>query len=203
MLQAERTFIAIKSESIQRGLIGDFVTRFERRGMKLVACKMVVPTRELMESHYKKTDEWFLKVGTNKTKYLQEHGVNVAESPIDIGKGVQQALVNSFIGKPVLAMIWEGANAVALGRKTVGSTDPMSADIGSIRGDFTIESQGLAESSDRAIRTLIHASGSVDEGKDEIAMWFTPAEIIDYPLVLEEVLYGDNWGHCANYQDKV
>jgi len=202
-MKHEQTFIAIKSESIQRALIGEFIARFERRGLKLVACKMVVPTRTLMEKHYSKTDEWLQKVGTNKIKALEGQGIAVTEDPITVGRGVQKSLIDSFVGKPILAMVWQGANAVALGRKTVGATNPMEADIGSIRGDFTIESRELAELSDRNLRTLIHASGAASEAQLEIALWFTPAEIIDYPLVLEEVLYGDNWGLCQDFQDKV
>lgn len=203
MLQAERTFIAIKSESIQRGLIGDFITRFERRGMKLISCKMVVPTKELMEKHYYKDEAWLIKNGTRALESSKATGQNVAISPIEAGRKIQQSLVSSFIGKPVLAMVWTGVDAVALGRKTVGVTDPRASDIGSIRGDYMIDSYDLANISDRPTRTLIHASGAVEEAEAEIAIWFTASEIINYPLVLEEVLYGDNWGHCANYQDKV
>jgi len=203
MLQKEQTFIAIKSESIQRALVGEIISKFERRGLKLVACKMVVPSKELMEKHYHKDDAWFKKVGENRIKFLTEQGIVTNDDAIDLGKQVQQALINSFVGRPVMAMVWEGANAVALGRKTVGGTDPMTADIGSIRGDYTIESSSLSDLNGRAIRNLVHASGKVEEAKEEIALWFTPAEIIDYPLVLEEVLYGDNWGRCSSYSGKV
>ena len=203
MLQKEQTFIAIKSESIQRSLVGEIISKFERRGLKLVSCKMVVPSKELMEKHYNKDDAWFKKVGEKRIKFLAENGIVTNDDAIDVGTQVQQALVNSFVSRPVMAMVWEGANAVALGRKTVGSTDPMSADIGSIRGDYTIESSSLSDVTGRAIRNLIHASGNVKEAKEEIALWFKSDEIIDYPLVLEEVLYGDNWGRCTSFEGQV
>ena len=89
-------------------------------------------------------------------------------------------------------MIWEGAHAVEIVRKLVGGTEPRSTDVGSIRGDYVMDSYIMADSDDRAIRNLVHASGSVEEANKEIALWFRPEEVINYRLVQEEILYDVN-----------
>ena len=203
MNHSEQTFIAVKSESIQRGLISEFISRFERRGLKLVACKMVVPNKDLLEKHYFKTDEWMTRQGNLYIEALKGQGKETSETALELGRKLQQGLVQSFLNKPVLAMIWEGVNAVALGRKTVGATDVMKADIGSIRGDYMLDSLELAHDIVRPMRTLVHASGTVDEAKDEIKIWFATKEVVSYPLFFEEILYHNNWGQCLNLEGKV
>lgn len=190
----EQTFIAIKSESIQRGLIGDFISRFEKRGLKLVACKMIVPDRKLMGQHYPDNEKWYQEIGEKKIKALSEKGIQVTEIPQAMGSKIRESLIEQFAGRPLVAMVWQGAHAVALGRKTVGSTNPLTADIGSIRGDYTVDSYDLSDSLDLPVRTLVHASSDIDEAQREIKLWFADNEIIDYPMLLEEILYGKNWG---------
>lgn len=193
-LKNEKTFIAIKSESIQRSLIGEFITRFERRGLKLIACKMIVPSKEIMGQHYADDEKWYKETGEKKIKSLIEKGIETKETPKEIGVKVREALIDQFEERPLLAMVWQGAHAVALGRKTVGSTNCLTADVGSIRGDFTIDSYDLSDTLDLPVRTLVHASSNVQEAEREIKLWFNTNEIINYPLILEEVLYGKNWG---------
>ena len=193
-LKNEKTFIAIKSESIQRSLIGEFITRFERRGLKLIACKMIVPNKKIMGQHYADDEKWYQETGEKKIKSLIEKGIETKETPKEIGIKVRQALIHQFEGRPLLAMVWQRAHAVALGRKTVGITNCLAADVGSIRGDFTIDSYDLSDTLDLPVRTLVHASSDVEEAEREIKLWFNENEIINYPLILEEVLYGKNWG---------
>ena len=99
-----------------------------------------------------------------------------------------------FTDRPVIMMIWEGTHAIALCRKTAGSTNPLAADIGSIRGDYSMESYELADDIDRAAHTLVHASDSVENAEKEIKLWFKPEEILDYDLVTETVFYEMGWG---------
>ena len=202
-LRKERTFVAVKSESIQRNLIGEFISRFERRGLKLIACKMIVPTRDIVGQHYIDSEEWLVSVGEKKIKSMTEKGQKVSESPREIGVRVREALIEQFEGRPLVAMVWQGAHAVALGRKTAGGTNCLTADIGSIRGDFSVDSYELSDALDMPVRTLVHASSDPVEAEREIAIWFRPEEIIDYPMVLDEVLYGKNWGKCVTLQEKV
>lgn len=93
---------------------------------------------------------------------------------------------------PVIAMIWEGVHAVKIVRKLVGGTEPFTSDVGTIRGDYVIDSYQLSDQDGRSVRNLVHASGSVEEVENEIKHWFKPEEIIDYRLVQEQILYDVN-----------
>ena len=89
-------------------------------------------------------------------------------------------------------MIWQGVHAVKLTRKLVGGTEPFTSDVGTIRGDFVLDSYQLSDTDNRAIRNLIHASGSIEDAEKEIKLWFKPEEIIKYKLVSEKILYDVN-----------
>ncbi len=93
---------------------------------------------------------------------------------------------------PVVAMVWEGAHAVPIVRKMTGGTEPLSSDVGTIRGDFVLDSYQIADTYDRAIRNLVHASGSVEEALGEIKLWFKPEEILNYRLIQDAILYDVN-----------
>lgn len=190
----ERTFIAIKSESIQRHLIGEIISRFERRCLKLVACKMVVPTEGQIAAQYPDEDWWYKKCGERTLKSRRKRGIEDNRDPAAVGRWVREMLLKDNVGKPLLAMVWEGANAVALGVKTVGHTNPLEADVGTIRGDFTVESYELADEMQHPVRTLVHASKSVEEAEKEINLYFEEEELVEYPLIIEDVLYGAGWG---------
>ena len=190
----ERTLIAIKPEAIQRQLIGEFTTKFEKRGLKLIACKMLAPNKELIEKHYPDDENWYLATGTKTLKNYQERGVKVTIGPIEIAKIVHQRLIDHFLNRPMILMIWEGPHAIALGRKTAGATNPLIADIGSIRGDYSLESYELADDIERAAHTLVHASENSSEAEREIKIWFKDNEIYDYDLITETVFYSKEWG---------
>ena len=185
----ERTLVVIKPDGIQRTLIGEIIGRFEKIGFKLVAMKMLVPTEEFVEQHYTLDPEWRRVTGEKRVKAAKEKGeVLPTEDPYEITAIILQKLKKYLASGPVVAMIWEGAHAVEIVRKLVGGTEPRSTDVGSIRGDSYI----MADSDDRAIRNLVHASGSVEEANKEIALWFRPEEVINYRLVQEEILYDVN-----------
>ncbi len=193
-MKKERTFIAIKSEAIQRHLVGEFITRFERRGMKLIAMKMMVPGREIIGEHYPAKDSWLIPTGEKTIAGMKKRGIEPTETAREIAMGIRDRLMKNFEDRPLIAMIWEGAHAVENGRKTVGATNPLEAVPGSIRGDYTVDSYKLADGDDRAVRTLVHASGTVEEAEEEIALWFDKDEIIDYDMVTGQILYDDDWG---------
>ena len=190
----ERTFIIIKAESIQRHLIGEFMAKFERRGLKLVACKLVAPNSELIGRHYADDENWYVTSGTKTRANYEAKGEKNLLTPIEYGKRTRDLLMESLRDRPLLAMIWEGSHAVALGRKTAGATNPLVADIGSIRGDYSTDSYEMSDETGRAIQSLVHASGSVEEAEKEIAIWFRPEEILDYEMVTETVFYSMDWG---------
>jgi nucleoside-diphosphate kinase len=159
----ERTFVAIKPDGVQRALIGEIVSRFEKVGLKLVALKLLTVDESHVRVHYEKLD-----------------------------KEIQDVLVGYMTAGPVVAMVWEGAHAVALVRKLVGTTEPLTSDVGTIRGDYTLDSYAMSRSEGRAVRNLIHASGNAEEAAFEINHWFKPEEIMNYKLVQEAILYDVN-----------
>jgi len=195
-MQHERTFIAVKSDAIQRHLAGEIIKRFENRGLKLVAIKMLVPTEEQLSKQYPDTKEWKESVGNKTIASKKVKGEDETRSAIEIGEWVRNMILKDVVGKPLIGMVWEGPHAVALGRKTAGATNPLDADVGTIRGDYTVESYALADLLGHPIRNLLHASGDVEEAKEDIATYFDANEIIDYRLIVETVLYEDGWGWC-------
>lgn len=193
-MRRERTLIAIKPESIQRHLIGEFISKFEKRGLKLIAAKLIVPTKEQIETHYPDDESWYIPTGTKAYEGYKARGIDPKMTPIELAKKVRRQLVDHFTDRPIFFLIWEGPHAVALGRKTAGATNPLSADIGSIRGDYSFESYELADNTERAIHTLIHASGTPEEAEKEIKIWFKTEEILDYDMATESVFYTNDWG---------
>jgi nucleoside-diphosphate kinase len=189
----EKTLVIIKPDGIQRSLIGEVIKRYERTGLKLIAMKMVIATRTQVEKHYTVDPEWLFKCGNKAIISYKEKGITPpSENPIDIGKSILEKLKNYMTSGPVIAMVWTGMNAIGVVRKITGSTEPLSSDVGSIRGDLTIDSYQIADTSDRSVRNLIHASTSVTEAEAEIDIWFDKKELINYRLFNEVVLYDTN-----------
>jgi nucleoside-diphosphate kinase len=138
----ERTLVLVKPDGVQRGLIGEVIARLERRGLKLIAAKFMWVKPELAETHY----------------------------AVHKGKPFYEGLIQYITAAPVMAMAWEGPNAVAAVRQTMGSTRPVDAAPGTIRHDLAIE----------VTRNLTHASDSVENGEQEVALWFKPEELVDW-----------------------
>lgn len=188
----EKSFVIIKPDGVQRGLIGEVIRRFERAGLKLVGLKMVVPTAEQCWTHYNKTDEWFTKKGENTVRGRQEAGLPIEKPAIEYGRDIVAALVKFMTSGPVIAMVWSGNQAVAVVTKLVGGTEPATSDIGTIRGDLTLDSYDLATFDSRAVRNLIHCSDKPSEAEREISIWFKPEELLKYRLINQEILYDVN-----------
>ena len=193
-LKPERTLIAIKPEAIQRHLIGEIIKKFESRGLKMIACKLVAPTEEQVGKHYADDEVWYLSSGTKTYENYKSKGIDPGVTPVELGKRTRAMLLDHLTDRPILWMIWEGPHAVALGRKTAGATNPLVADIGSIRGDYSTDSYEASDTLGRAIQSLVHASGSVEEAEAEIKIWFKPEEILNYDLIDEDVFYTTGWG---------
>lgn len=186
----ERTLVIIKPDGIQRSLIGEIVMRYERLGLKLVGLKMVVPTEEQIEGHYTLDPNWRRVTGEKTIKSYQDRGLTPpSEDPLEITAVILKNLRKYMTAGPVIAMVWEGAHAVELVRKITGGTEPRGAQVGTIRGDFVVDSYVMSDTDDRAVRNLIHASGSVAEADMEIPHWFKKNELIDYKVSREDILY--------------
>jgi nucleoside-diphosphate kinase len=190
--KAERSFVIVKPDGIQRSLVGEILSRFERTGLKLVALKLTVLDKERIWKHYDKDDEWFLRKGTKIAADRQAAGLSAEKEPIEYGKDIIRALEKYMTAGPVVIMVWEGNNAVDIVTKLVGETAPRTADVGTIRGDLTIDSYELASIDNRAVRNLIHCSDTPENAEKEIALWLSPEEVLQYSLLNEAILYDVN-----------
>ena len=194
-MNKEKTLVLIKPDGVQRTLIGEIIKRYERSGLKLIGLKMIVPSKEMAKKHYYGVggDEWLEGVGANTRKAYEKKGQKPPyDTNMEIGQAVLEACAKYLSSGPVIAIIWQGNGAVGLVRKITGGTEPLTSDVGTIRGDFTLDSYSLADTDKRSIRNLVHASGSVEEAEKEIKIWFSDKEVLDYRLIAEEILYDVN-----------
>lgn len=160
----QRTLVLFKPDTVQRGLVGEILTRFERVGLKIVATKMIAPDKAHYHKHYEEIGQMITRRG---------------EQAFDV-------TLKMMTEGPVIAMVFEGVEAVALVRKLVGTTEPKSAQPGTIRGDYSHMSFGYADSEGKGIPNLIHASGDTDEAEKEIAHWFSDNELYEYKTTHEK-----------------
>ncbi len=190
----ERSLVLIKPDGVQRGLVGEIISRFEKKGLKITAMKMIWPTREMAKKHYDQPKDAMLLLGNRTLASYAEKGLKHKFSdPMDIARDIQTRLFEYLVVGPVIAMVIEGAHAIAHVRKIRGATNPLGADIGTITGDYTIDSYFVADADERAIRNLVHASGSVEEAETEIEIWFKKEEIVDYDMAIDKILYSMEW----------
>lgn len=190
----EQTLVIIKPDGVQRGLVGDILGRFERAGLKIVAMKMVWPEKELVGKHYTGDEKYNTEVGEKALKNAKDHGETIDGTPLEIGLRIREMNIRYLSTGPVLAMVLEGNTAIQSVRNIIGGTNPLTADIGTIRGDFTIDDFAQADAETRAVRNLMHASSEPDEAKREVALWFTKDEISEYQTVMDKVLHDPSWG---------
>lgn len=160
----QKTLVLFKPDTVQRALVGEILNRFERVGLKIVATKMIAPDKEHYYYHYENIGQMVTRRG--------EQAFNVT--------------LEMMMDGPVIAMVFEGVEAVALVRKLVGGTEPKSAAPGTIRGDYSHMSFGYADTAEKGIPNLIHASGDPEEAEKEIAHWFKEEEIYSYETLHEK-----------------
>lgn len=196
-MKTQRTLIICKHDAVARGLMGEIIKRFERVGLKLIAMELIAATEDMGQAHYPNSKEWLEKVGQRTLAEYKDKGIDPIERlgtdvPEEIGKLVKQWNVDYLTAGPVLAMVWEGPEAVKIGRKLVGSTVPLLAEPGTIRGDFSWDNADLANALQRPFYNLVHASGEPEEAEFEIELWFSEGEVIDYKVNYHDAmgLYG-------------
>ncbi|MEK7642759.1 MAG: nucleoside-diphosphate kinase [Patescibacteria group bacterium] len=189
----ERTLVVVKPDGVQRSLVGEIIKRYERVGLKMVGIKMFVPDPDFVEQHYSLDPNWRRETGEKRIKAALERGEQLPSTdPLEITRVVLDKLRNYMSSGPVIAMVWQGAHAVDIVRKITGSTEPRTSDVGTIRGDFVLDSYSMSDPDQRSIRNLIHASSSILEAEKEINHWFSLKELINYRLVQEQILYDVN-----------
>ncbi len=177
-LKEERTLVIIKPDGIQRTLTGEIIKRFERTGLKLVGMKMMTATPKLIEKHYLLDPNWKLITGQKTIDSYKKKGKKPpSEDPLKIAEMVLKNLKHYMSSEPLIIMAWEGPHAISIIRKVVGGTEPLTSDVGTIRGDFSVDSYEMADTNGRSVRNLIHASGNASDAVKEIDLWFEKEEL--------------------------
>lgn len=185
----EKSLVLIKPDAVQRGLIGDIISRFEKCGLKLIGMKMVYADKSMAGEHYAEDEEWLKSVGAKTKASYAKKGIDLPETEMEIGQKIRNQLMDFISMSPVVALCVEGHNAVKHIRKLVGATSPGDADPGTIRGDFSFDTYQLADESKRPIQNLIHASGEVHEAEREIKIWFKEEELYAWQRIDEPLMY--------------
>lgn len=190
----EKTVLLIKPDGVKRGLIGEVIKRIEARGLKIIALKLITASREHAHSHYPNTEEWLRGMGEKTLDNYRQYGkdplkeIGTADS-LEIGKMVAQWNIDFLTSGPMVAMVIQGIHAIDMARKIVGKTVPAAAEMGTVRGDFSVDSPTLANIGKRAIHNIVHASGTPSEASHELEHWFLNEEIHEYKRAEEDIMF--------------
>lgn len=160
----EQTLIIFKPDSLQRGIVGEILSRFERVGLKIVGMKMIFPTKDQYYVHYE----------------------NIGKVISRRGEQTFNRVLETMMGGPVIAAVLEGVEAIEVVRKMVGTTEPKSSPVGTIRGDYCHISYGRADAEHKGTPNVIHASADANDAEQEIQHWFSDSELYDYQAVHEK-----------------
>ncbi len=193
-IKQEKTLVLIKPDGVKRGLIGEVVKRIERRGLKIIALKMVWAGKEHIHKHLPNSEEWIERLGNKTLKTFAEYNIDPVSTqdtsdPKVIGKMVKSSLIEYLISGPVVAMVVQGIHAIDMIRKLAGHTLPVFAEMGTIRGDYSVDSPSVANMERRAIHNIMHASETPEEATNEISLWFSKDEIHEYKRAEEDIMF--------------
>ncbi len=185
-MENERALILFKPDAVQRGIVGEILSRFERVGLKIIALKMLDAREEQLAKHYYKDEAWLVKKGEGIKKnkgYPEDYDAKKA------GQEIVEGLMKDMKLCPIIAMVLEGHNAVGTVRRLAGSTNINEAAPGTIRGDYSHDTFDLANISNRPGITIIHATDDPAESEKEVNIWFNPDEIHSYERLDEKIHY--------------
>lgn len=190
----ERTLLLLKPDGVKRGLVGEALRRVEQRGLKIIALKMVQPDAKFITGFLPSTESWRIGMGEKTLdtyrKYnkdpLKELGTADA---LKIGGMIFEWLIDFWTSGPVVAVVVSGIHAIDMVRKIIGHTLPAQADMGTMRGDYSVDSPVLANMDKRAIHNIVHASGDPAEAAHEVNYWFTEKEIHAYKRAEEDIMF--------------
>lgn len=188
----ERTLLIIKPDAVKRGLIGTIIETFEKPGLKLMAAKMVRPDAQVIKNHYPGTPEWITEMGNKTLASFKQAGTDVkkmmgTDNPLKLGTFVYDRLIKYWQEGPIVAMVFEGPNAVAVARKLRGHTIPALAEPGTLHATYSYDSSILSSALDRVVKTFVHASGSVEEASREINYWFKDVKFEGYKREIDSL----------------
>ena len=180
---AERTIVVFKPDSVERGLVGEVLSRFERAGLRIVGSQTLNVTEEVVLHHYPDRTDFLRSMGMKTLENYAEGGLDPikelgTDDPVKIGRQIRQWNMEFLSRGAVIAFVLEGNHAVANVRRLVGKTIPSTAESGTIRGDYSVDSSILANREKRAVQNLVHASGTIEEANEEIKLWFKENELV-------------------------
>ena len=189
----EKTFLMVKPDGVTRGLAGEIIRRIEQRGLKIIALKMFKATADQIDGHYPKGEAWIKRLGEKTLATYEKYGYDAitelgTEDSLEIGQMVRGWLIDFMTQAPLVKMVVQGVHAVDMVRKLAGNTMPALAEMGTIRGDFSIDSAAAANKDKRAVRNIVHASETPEEANHEIDYWFGPEDIFEYQRSDEVVM---------------
>lgn len=192
-LRRERSLVIIKPDAVTRHIVGEIITRFERKGLKLVAMKMVWPDQRLTEQHYTDSEDWIMDTGQRTYDSYVKKGVEPAAEPRELALRVRSMLMESLRQGPVVVIVLEGSHVIESVRKMRGATSPSNADVGTIGFDYSVASYEVSDAGEFPVRNIIHASDSPETAAREIDIWFKPEEVLDFETVVTKVAYRRDW----------
>jgi len=190
----EKTVVLIKPDGVKRGLIGEIISRIERRGLKIISLEMIQATREQIDNHYPKDENWIRRLGEKTLNNYKTYGIDPikelgTDDPLEIGKMVRGWLLDYMTSGPMVKMIVQGIHAIDMVRKLAGKSLPAEAEMGTIRGDFSVDSATAANRDKRAIHNIVHASETPEEAQNEINLWFAAEDIFEYKRAEEDIMF--------------
>jgi len=190
----EKTLVLVKPDGVKRGLVGEVISRIEKRGLKIVGLEMFQASPQQVDGHYPKDEKWIRRLGEKTLKNYQSYGFDAkkelgSEDPMEIGKLVRSWLISYMTSGPMVKIAVEGIHAISMVRKIVGSSMPSEAEMGTIRGDFSVDDATAANRDKRAIHNLVHASENEEEAEHELNFWFSAEDVFDYKRAEEDVMF--------------
>lgn len=190
----EKTVVLIKPDGVKRGLIGEIISRIERRGLKIISLEMIQATREQVDNHYPKDEKWIRRLGEKTLNNYKTYNIDPikelgTDDPLEIGKMVRGWLLDYMTSGPMVKMVVQGIHAIDMVRKLAGKSLPAEAEMGTIRGDFSVDSATAANRDKRAIHNIVHASETPEEAQNEINLWFAVEDIFEYKRAEEDIMF--------------
>jgi nucleoside-diphosphate kinase len=190
----EKTVVIIKPDGVKRGLVGEIIGRIEQRGLKIISIEMIETDRKIMDKHYPKDTRWISRLGEKTLSVFNKYGLDIrkemgTDDVYKIGKEVRDWILDYMVSGPLVKMIVKGIHAIDMMRKLCGNSLPNLAEMGTIRGDYSVDSPAAANRDKRAIHNIIHASETPQEAANELKLWFRDDEIHDYERTDESIMF--------------
>lgn len=194
-LAEEKTLVLMKPDVLQRQIVGEILSRFERKGFKIVAMKVLNATKEQAGEHYIDDEAYLTGMMEREKNEAIARGDDMTKwNSLERGRLVRRRNIAYLVCGPIVAIVLEGPGVILGVRKLLGSSNPATSDVGTIRADYSIDSYSLAGLVERSTRTMLHASDSVESAEREIKIWFKKDEICNnYETVAEKIFYDTKW----------